>query len=1340
MAIADIAIVKQVNGPFVDNGDETYTVPYQLILENTGSTDLTNPSITDNIQALMGAAFINVSNLALDTTGVIGGTAPGLGGSWNGANAANILDGTGTLAAGDYVTVTFDVTLNGRELANNSPLNNQAIGSGDGPMGSVSDDSDDGDDPNGTNPGTPGDMGTSDDPTPIEIPQIGLAKQIQGTPTILANENVLVTYRLVLANTGTVDLDNIQIEEDIESQYGSGVLIAVNSPPAITVPPSLPGSISPILATWDGGLGGSANTNVFNGTSGTLLPGDFIEVEFTLEIDPDAMGSTQPLLNQAVASGEGPDGTVVMDDSDDGTDPNSDNPGSPGDMGTTDDPTPFAIANMAAAKETVGVPMQVAPGSTNFEVTYQVVIQNTGNLNMSGIDLYDDLAAQFGPAYVSIPSAPTIVADTLSGAAVLPTINPGWMINPSQSLFNDDGQMSPGDTITLQYSVVVDSSQVSGTLLNQAEVIADNPFTRAEDGPSDLSDDGNDPTGLNTGSPGDMGTLDDPTPVVLPNGTVGVAKNSVWNDANDTVEFRFGIEHFGNVGVSGLSMTENLDAVLGAGNYTITSGPSLTFGPNTIVVNPNFDGSGDTELLDPSSTMNPGQTAEIVVSVAVDTIADPQGNGLGLYVNQVDITSEDADGNTYEDVSTNGSDPDPDGDGDPTNNTVPSNGVLTVYATVGGAKTATLAADNESVTFDFYLEHFGNTAATTVSLVEDLSAVFGAFPYSVTSVNVVSAPATLNANGMFNGSSDTELIASGSSMQPGDTAHIQVVVDIAGAGGAFENQGMITSTDIGGGTYMDETQDGTDPDPDGDGDPTNNDDPTEFSIANGEINGTVYVDLDGDGIQDPGEAGIPGVEITLTGTDIYGNPVSETVLTDADGNYSFTGLSPGDYTLTQTQPDSFIDGADTPGNLGGSAGNDVINVTLSGDGFVGEDYNFGEAGLDPSAVGKDLLISPDPAAGGGGGPVPPGSFVESDTDESAVRIEGSTLYVQGTSDDEVISIQAGIDSHMVTISQVTYRYDADEIDTIRVDAGEGNDFVEVRGSSLDDRVVLHKNHGSLRSDAYDIEFRNAPRIYAYGEGGLDHGYLVDSVGDDVFVTASTYSSMRDINNEYKNETKGFELVTGNAIMGGFDIGSIFDSPEDDLFRIMPDFARMFGGNGVDLQANKFERLDAYARSAGNDTAEMVDSLGNDSFITSKTESRMVGDGFRTRAFDFESVIADSRRGGTDSVAFYDAAGNDTFVAGLNLTTMSGKGYEIQTRSFDTYTAVSRFGDDTAEFNDVRTSDDLVGRNEEVLVTGQNRDQTATGFDTVKARSRNNQTASADIQNVDFLFETFGQWV
>jgi len=69
---------------------------------------------------------------------------------------------------------------------------------------------------------------------------------------------------------------------------------------------------------------------------------------------------------------------------------------------------------------------------------------------------------------------------------------------------------------------------------------------------------------------------------------------------------------------------------------------------------------------------------------------------------------------------------------------------------------------------------------------------------------------------------------------------------------------------------------------------------------NVEVGDRVWYDNDKDGVQDAGESGVPGVGVALYDattsqpmTDAAGNPL--TTVTDANGNYLFTDLPPGDY-------------------------------------------------------------------------------------------------------------------------------------------------------------------------------------------------------------------------------------------------------------------------------------------------------------------------------------------------------------------------------------------------------------------------------------------------------------
>jgi uncharacterized repeat protein (TIGR01451 family) len=119
----------------------------------------------------------------------------------------------------------------------------------------------------------------------------------------------------------------------------------------------------------------------------------------------------------------------------------------------------------------------------------------------------------------------------------------------------------------------------------------------------------------------------------------------------------------------------------------------------------------------------------------------------------------------------------------------------------------------------------------------------------------------------------------------------------------------------------------------------------DFGVAKGSLGGFVYVDANNNGVRDSGEVGIAGVTLTLTGTDANG-AVSRTATTGADGSYSFAGVLAGTYSLAETQPGGFADGAETPGSSGGTANpggaNDVIgSITLTA-GAQATNYDFGE--------------------------------------------------------------------------------------------------------------------------------------------------------------------------------------------------------------------------------------------------------------------------------------------------------------------------------------------------------------------------------------------------------------
>jgi large repetitive protein len=77
--------------------------------------------------------------------------------------------------------------------------------------------------------------------------------------------------------------------------------------------------------------------------------------------------------------------------------------------------------------------------------------------------------------------------------------------------------------------------------------------------------------------------------------------------------------------------------------------------------------------------------------------------------------------------------------------------------------------------------------------------------------------------------------------------------------------------------------------------------------------GKVFLDPNNNGTQQGGEPGIAGVVMTLSGSNDLGPlPAGITATTGADGSYSFTGLRPGSYTITEgAQPSGTANGITT---------------------------------------------------------------------------------------------------------------------------------------------------------------------------------------------------------------------------------------------------------------------------------------------------------------------------------------------------------------------------------------------------------------------------------------------
>jgi hypothetical protein len=185
------------------------------------------------------------------------------------------------------------------------------------------------------------------------------------------------------------------------------------------------------------------------------------------------------------------------------------------------------------------------------------------------------------------------------------------------------------------------------------------------------------------------------------------------------------------------------------------------------------------------------------------------------------------------------------------------------------------------------------------------------------------------------------------------------------------------------------------------------------------IGGSVYEDVNGNGVKDPGEPGIPNVKITMagvapggagpgtilgTGTGPGMGTGNGTTTTDADGNYIFTRVRPGIYVIGETQPAGYSDGEEQRGTPSAVAPKGGLSVDLlqPGDKFLGIDltqsaepsggFNFGEikGGTLSGAVYSD--VDDDGVQAATGEPGIPGVKIRlTGTDDQGTKVDRTVL-------------------------------------------------------------------------------------------------------------------------------------------------------------------------------------------------------------------------------------------------------------------------------------------------------------------------------------------------------------
>jgi hypothetical protein len=118
------------------------------------------------------------------------------------------------------------------------------------------------------------------------------------------------------------------------------------------------------------------------------------------------------------------------------------------------------------------------------------------------------------------------------------------------------------------------------------------------------------------------------------------------------------------------------------------------------------------------------------------------------------------------------------------------------------------------------------------------------------------------------------------------------------------------------------------------------------------LSGLAFIDNNGNGVYGSGDTVLANVPITITGTTYVGAnlvgtsltpiTVSYTTTTASNGTYSFAGLAPGKYTVTETTPSGFVTEVANVGSVGGTVAVGSTTAIALNSNTAATGYNFGQ--------------------------------------------------------------------------------------------------------------------------------------------------------------------------------------------------------------------------------------------------------------------------------------------------------------------------------------------------------------------------------------------------------------
>jgi uncharacterized repeat protein (TIGR01451 family) len=823
--------IRQTNG--------SYNIRFTALLKNCGNVALDSVELDENLSTMFPSP--TQFTIVQKPTPNVGSTLVG-NDSFNGSSNVSVLDKlTSKLPVGKTDTVVFVINL--LPMGTEGPYSTNSIAKGVGKTAfgidqEVSDVSNDGSTV----------VKTLADPTVVKLfksPSIAIVLSVKDTVKQV-DGSYNVTFQAIVKNNGSLDLSNVIVTDTLSKYFGTPALYTMVGTPGLNLSSSLTSN-----PAFNGGTDPRLTL-----PSSTLVIGKQDTIVFTINLVP---GDKKEFQDQAIATGIGTltngSTSTVTDISNSGINP--DTPGSA--------PTQliFGLQDQGSEINTcVGLALTTINKTKledgTYNVTYQAIVKNCGNLALTNVAICDTLSNTFSsPAEVKVIVKPfTNIGSTLVADTTFNGVSNTCLLKSATS------SLVSGKTDTLRWTINIKLNSNNGPFRNNVTVNSTSPSGQIV---SDVSNDGINPAPAGS-NPTILNFNDN-----IPDELIGLAKNlvGITKVVNRLkvfdVEFNFVIKNYGIVPFTKVQLQDNLAYTFG--DKVIIDSVYIKNPEAGLVANSNYTGKGELTnmLADSLSTLPLNTTKTIGLVVRVDmSLADTLkyeniALAIGFYT-----------GGSTSDPSVDGINPDENLSGDPSDDSDPTvidfTGLLdlTVVTPLGIAKSVdTLGSADGSylLTYKVIVKNYGTIKLDSIQLTDDLADVFSnKTQYVLMGAPTLNDSSTLKINASFNGDSvKTILIAAQSTLAAGKSDTITFKVKVIN-----NDQEAQTYLNTVVGTALsdtllvsDKSETGLIPDKNNDGNPGNDNEPTGIMIKpasqdTSAVNVIVYggISPNGDGLND----------------------------------------------------------------------------------------------------------------------------------------------------------------------------------------------------------------------------------------------------------------------------------------------------------------------------------------------------------------------------------------------------------------------------------------------------------------------------------------------------------